>query len=105
MSDQPEIPLEHADWEVWFGKRKVFGEMSEEKPWIRHQQLDPIVLHLCEPRVWEGEEPKCICNKEIPPVVMAKYWWMKAVYAGKRAGAKITPDGVTMDPAKLGGSK
>lgn len=93
-----ELGPDHEAWEVLFAARKVFGEQQKEKPWIRHQQLEPTIkLHLAEPRI-NGDEPiLCVCGAEIPPLIMAKFWWAKAVYEGKQAGAKITPDGVTLD--------
>ena len=83
---------DHEAWEVLFAARKVFGEQQKEKPWIRHQQLEPTIkLHLAEPRVNGDEPPVCVCGDAIPPLVMQKYYWMKAVYEGKRAGESITP--------------
>ena len=90
MSD--EVKLDHEEWEIIFAARKVFGEQQVEKPWIRHQQIEPVIkLHLAEPRAEGDEPPKCVCGDAIPPLVMQKYYWMKAVYEGKRAGAPIMP--------------
>ena len=84
--------LDHEEWEVLMLARKVFGEQQGEKPWLRHQQMEPTIkLHLVEPKIHEGEAPKCICGDEIPPLVMQKFYWMKAICEGKRAGEKITP--------------
>jgi hypothetical protein len=88
--DEPEIS--HGDWEVLLLARKIFGDQQNEKPWIRHQQVEPTIkLHLAEPKS-EGDEPsKCICGDEIPALVMQKFYWLKAVCEGKRAGERVTP--------------
>lgn len=89
--DEP-VKLDHEEWEVVFAARKIFGEQQKEKPWLRHQQLEPTIkLHLSEPKATGDEPPKCVCGDLIPPLVMQKYYWMKAVYEGKRAGESIVP--------------
>lgn len=87
-----EVKLDHEEWEIILAARKIFGEQQKEKPWIRHQQLEPIIkLHLAEPQR-HGEDPAyCICGVEIPAIIMQKYYYTKAVYEGKRAGASIYP--------------
>ena len=87
-----ELGPDHEAWEVLFAARRVFGEQQQERPWIRHQQIEPTIkLHLAEPRMNGDEPPKCVCGDEIPPLVMQKYFWMKAIYEGKRAGESIKP--------------
>lgn len=98
-SDEPVIPLEHADWEVLMVARTMFGEKVKEKPWIRHQEMTPkIRLHLCEPVEQEQENGEkiahCICGQKIPDVVVLKYYWLAGIYQGKRLGAKAVPKGV-----------
>lgn len=89
MSEQ--VELDHEEWEVIVLARKVFGEQQIELPWIRHQQLEPkIKLHLAVPRGFVDEATKCICGDLIPPLVMQKFYWLKAVCEGKRAGP-LTP--------------
>ena len=98
-ADAPVIPPEHAEWEVLMIARKMFGEVVKEKPWIRHQQMEPkLKLHLCEPVLHELEgaekEAHCICGDKIPDVVLLKYYWLAGIYQGKRVGAKAVPKGV-----------
>lgn len=99
--DPPEIPIEHANWEVIMIARQMqmFGEKVKEKPWIRHQEVEPkLKLHLCEPVLHELEghekEAHCICGDKIPDVVLLKYYWLAGIYQGKRVGAKAVPKGV-----------
>ena len=97
FKDAPEIPIEHSRWEILLLARNVFGEQQKERPWIRHQEVEPkIKLHLCEPIVIGDEPPRCICGEEIPGVVMVKYYWVKGIYEGKRAGAKSIPEGANI---------
>jgi len=87
-----ELGPDHEEWEILFAARCVFGEQQKEKPWIRHQQLEPVLkLHLAEPRINGDEPPKCVCGDEIPPSIMQKYYLIRAIYEGKRAGESIYP--------------
>ena len=82
-----EVKLDHEEWEVLMLARKVFGEQQLERPWIRHQQIEPkIKLHLAEPKVYGDEPAKCVCGDVIPSIVMQKYYWIRAICEGKRAG-------------------
>jgi len=87
------VELDHKEWEVLLLARKVFGDQQKERPWLRHQQMEPIIkLHLTEPTSFGDEPPKCgICGDEIPALIMQKFYWLKAVCEGKRAGERIVP--------------
>jgi hypothetical protein len=97
---EPEVPLEHKEWEIVCIAREMFGEKIPEKPWMRHQEVEPkIKLHLCQPILKKDPEdgkevPHCICGKEIPGEVMIRFYWVKGIYEGKRCGAKALPEGV-----------
>lgn len=100
--DGPVIPFEHSEWEIICCERVMFGKEIPERPWIRHQIVEPK-LHVClmEPLEIETADsgglkvPHClVCQKVVPGEVMLRYYWVKGIYEGKRCGAKAVPDGV-----------
>lgn len=62
-----------------------------EAPWILHTKLEPKVLvHMIDPTKRPKEELDyvCQCNDKIPPQVMQKFFFLKSICEGKRAGQK-----------------
>lgn len=70
------------NWEIIVLERVVFQEQIPERPYIRHQEMEPkIKIHLAIPM--EGKN-KCICGDEIPEDIMNAYeYFLKTWKAGE----------------------
>jgi hypothetical protein len=79
------------EWQVKLLTRTIFQEALPEQPWVLHTKMEPkIKVHLLDPtkRPKEDQDYVCQCNDRIPPQVMQKYFFLKSICEGKRAGQK-----------------